>query len=64
MPPIHRLSNLFKDVEAEHLKWMREAIANGRELLKSTRPDTFAGHKTQEPFPRDVLVVPRRTTDD
>ena len=50
MPPIHRLSNLFKDVEAEHLKWMREAIANSRELLISTLPDTFAGRKTYEPF--------------
>ena len=52
MTHVHRLSNRFKDFEAEHLKLMLEAIANGRELLKLMRPDTFAGRKTQEPFPK------------
>ena len=47
---VYRLPNRFTDVEAEHLKWIREAIANSCELLNSTRPNTFAGRKTQEPF--------------
>lgn len=49
--PINRLSNRLKDLDAEHLKGMREAVADSRELLKSSCPDTFAGRKTQEPFP-------------
>ena len=49
--PVHRLSNIFKEAEAEHLKWVCEAIAEWCEVLKSARPDTFAGRKTHEPFP-------------
>jgi hypothetical protein len=52
MPPrVHRLSNLFGDVEAEHLKWMREAIIDGHELLKSPRPDTLRAAKHKSHFP-------------
>jgi hypothetical protein len=48
---IHRLSNFFKDAQAKHLEFVREAIARSREVLGVPRPDTFAGRKTQEPFP-------------
>ena len=51
--PVHRLSNIFKEAEAEHLKWVCEAMAEWCEVLKSERPDTFAGRKTQEPFPQE-----------
>ena len=54
MPPrVHRLSNIFKEAEAEQLKWVCEAMAEWCEVLKSARPDTFAGRKTQEPFPQE-----------
>ena len=59
--PFHRLSKTLKDVAAEHLELMREAIARGREILKAPLPDTFAGRKTQEPFPEeDDDVASRR----
>ena len=49
-----RFPNTFKDLEAKHLAPMREAIVKARELLESLPlPDTFAGRKTQEPFPRE-----------
>ena len=50
---LHRISNTLKDIDAQHLKWMHEAITKSRELLKSALPDTFAGRKTQEPFPKE-----------
>jgi hypothetical protein len=51
---MRRLSNTMKDLVARQLELMREAIARSRELLKDTpRSDTFAGRKTQEPFPSE-----------
>jgi hypothetical protein len=38
-------------ISCEYLEWVREEIAKNCEVLKSARPDTFAGRKTQEPFP-------------
>ena len=38
-------------ISCEYLEWIREEIAKNCEILKSARPDTFAGRKTQEPFP-------------
>jgi hypothetical protein len=31
----------------------REIVANSRKLLAGSKRDTFAGRKTQEPFPVD-----------
>jgi len=64
-------SSLFRFIEkqdAEHLRHVREVIARSRELLKKNpAPDTFAGRKTQEPFPQPsddeallLLNSPRR----
>lgn len=50
---VHRRSNTSKDLETQHLALVQEAIARSLEVLKSPLPDTFAGRKTQEPFPRD-----------
>ncbi len=54
MPPsrIVRLSNVLKEEEAGHLKWL-QVIDVSREALNSAPPDTFAGRKTQEPFPKE-----------
>jgi hypothetical protein len=49
---IHRLSNELRNLDAQHLQLTHEAVAKSRELLKNMPlPDTFAGRKTQEPFP-------------
>ncbi len=51
---VHRLSNRTKDYDAQHLEAARAAIAHGKEVLKdSGAADTFAGRKTQEPFPKE-----------
>jgi hypothetical protein len=54
---VYRISNRLKDIDARHLKLVHEAIAKSRDLLKNALPDTFAGRKTQEPFPKkdDIL---------
>jgi len=31
----------------------REAMARSLELLRAPKPDSFAGHKTQEPFSQE-----------
>jgi hypothetical protein len=50
---IYRISNRLRDYEAMHLEAVRAAIAHGQEALKNSRAiDTFAGRKTQEPFPK------------
>ena len=59
---ILRLSNVLKEQDAAHLKAVRDTVAKSRELLNDDRPvDTFAGRKTQEPFPdeddRDTRTV-------
>ena len=48
---VYRPSNTSKELETQHLALMQEALARSREVLKSPPPDTFAGRKTQEPFP-------------
>ena len=48
---VRRTSNAFKDFEAKQLELVREAIAKSRIILLVPPPDTFAGRKTQEPFP-------------
>ena len=40
-------------ISCEYLEWIHEEIAKNCEVLKSARPDTFAGRKTQEPFPQE-----------
>jgi hypothetical protein len=51
---IYRLSNVSTGYDAMHLEAVRTAIAQSKELLKHSRPgDTFAGRKTQEPFPKE-----------
>jgi len=32
----------------------REAMARSLELLRAPKPDSFAGRKTQEPFPQEL----------
>jgi hypothetical protein len=47
-----RIFRIHTDIDAGHLKEMRELIAQAREMLqRHPPPDTFAGRKTQEPFP-------------
>jgi hypothetical protein len=49
---ICRVTNTLKDLDAQHLELMLEAIAKSRELLKNKpSSDTFAGRKNYEPFP-------------
>ncbi len=54
---LHRISNTLKDVDAQHLRLMHGAITESREILKSPLPDTFAGRKTQEPFPTEDDIL-------
>ena len=47
---IYRPSKTIQDYDAKHLKAVRAAIANAKELLEKSLPaDSFAGRKTQEP---------------
>lgn len=39
--------------DSDHIKQTRELTRNAREALKKPCPDTFAGRKTQEPFPKE-----------
>ena len=49
---VFRLGNM-KQQHAGHIEPLRKMAAHGREVLESNlRPDTFAGRKTREPFPR------------
>ena len=42
------------DFDVMHLELTRETIKKSRELLANGPvPDTFAGRKTQEPFPQE-----------
>ena len=51
---IFRPSNRFNDMEAKQVALARAAIAEARQMLADDpRPDTFAGRKTQEPFPHE-----------
>jgi len=44
-----------------HLEQMRDVIEQSRKLLaKNPVPDTFAGRKTQEPFPQESAKTPLR----
>ncbi|HTO63409.1 MAG TPA: hypothetical protein VMM15_19370 [Bradyrhizobium sp.] len=52
---IHRISNRTKDYDARHLEAVRAAIAHGKHVLEdSDAASTFAGRKTQEPFPKET----------
>jgi hypothetical protein len=58
---IFRLGNL-KEQHARHVEQMRKMAAHGREVLENNPPpDTFAGRKTQEPFPKSKSKAPRLT---
>lgn len=49
---IFRTSNNAKELDAKHLERIRIAIERARQaLVDYPSPDTFAGRKTQEPFP-------------
>ena len=50
---IYRIPNTLKDKEAEHLRQTRDAVARCIDILKAPLPDTFAGRKSQEPFPKE-----------
>jgi hypothetical protein len=42
----------------KHLDQIREVVARSYKLLSSNpAPDTFAGRKTQEPFPEEPQIV-------
>jgi hypothetical protein len=57
---IYRPSNTIQDYDAKHLKAVRAAIANAKELLETSLPaDSFAGRRTQEPFPQRERPVSR-----
>ncbi len=55
MQPAHtlyRLSNIAKGLQEAHVERVRTAIRDARRMLSDhPSPDTFAGRKTQEPFP-------------
>ena len=53
MVPIHRLPNTLKDLIAKHIEAVRTAVAKSHEILQKPPPDSFAGRKTQEPFPEE-----------
>jgi len=40
-------------IEPEQAECTRKLVEESRELLKQSAPDTFAGRKTQEPFPKE-----------
>lgn len=42
---------------------MRSVVAESLEILRRRVPDTFLGHKTQEPFPREGLRYARAFPD-
>ena len=50
---IYRIPNTLKDKEAEHLRQTRDAVARCIDILKAPSPNTFAGRKSQEPFPKE-----------
>ena len=51
---IFRLSNVLKEQDATHLAMVRAAIAEVRQSLNnSCSADSFAGRRTQEPFPAE-----------
>jgi hypothetical protein len=51
---VHRISSRTKDYETKQLAAVRATIAYSKHLLKSSgATDTFAGRKTQEPFPKE-----------
>jgi hypothetical protein len=51
--PLYRIFRGHTDFDMMHLELMRELIKKGREVLARPVPDTFAGRKTQEPFPKE-----------
>jgi len=47
------------DQDAKHLEVLRKALAQAKEVLATNPPaDSFAGRKTQEPFPDELRPVP------
>ena len=56
---IFRLSDAGRDYDAKHLEAVRASLAQCMEVLRSTpSADTFAGRKTQEPFPDGLPQAP------
>jgi hypothetical protein len=57
---IFRTSNNAEELDAKHLEKVRVAIERARQaLVDYPSPDTFAGRKTQEPFPIEKDFRPR-----
>ncbi len=51
---VFRAVKSAKELDAKHVEKIRAAIEQARQtLLDCPSPDTFAGRKTQEPFPRE-----------
>jgi hypothetical protein len=51
---IFRRSNTIKDYDAQHLEAVRAAIAHSKEVIENSyAADSFAGRKSQEPFPNE-----------
>jgi hypothetical protein len=49
---IYRISNAIRNQEAAHREMVAQAVARAHEVLGASRPDTFAGRKTHEAFPK------------
>jgi hypothetical protein len=48
--PIDRVHELVSEIGEQNAR-IRHSSAKAAEALKSPKPDTFLGRKTQEPFP-------------
>ncbi len=48
-----RIFRTHREADVMHLEQMRNLIAESRALLRHNSPDTFAGRRTQEPFPAE-----------
>ena len=60
---IVRLCDVIKEQDAARLEIVRDSIAKSRQLLTSKLPiNTFAGRKTQEPFPPERADMPSEAT--
>ncbi len=50
---LRRVSGSGAVTDAQHVEGVRAAIVASLELLWESRPDTFLGRKSQEPFPSE-----------
>jgi hypothetical protein len=49
---IRRAHALISEIAARNAV-VRELLENSLEVLRTPKPDTFVGRKTQEPFPKE-----------